>query len=142
MYSVERLNAKRSGGANVTVTIQKLESFYWECREQFTQVILEPGGGYLLMTAPAFAAEAGAMNVRIARRELYSSPNGDRWYLARDTEAGRVFIMHEPNDASGGKNAEIELGSFFNRSGHGPEHQELVRLIASLIDDPRDTSSA
>jgi hypothetical protein len=74
--------------------------------------------------------------VRIARREHYSSPNSDRWYLARDTEAGRVFIMHEPNAALGGKNAEIELGSFFNRSDHGPEHQELVRLIASLIDDP------
>jgi hypothetical protein len=50
--------------------------------------------------------------------------------------------MHEPTASSGGKNAEIELGSLFNRSGHGSEHQELVRLITSLIDDPRGTSSA
>ena len=27
-------------------------------------------------------------------RELYHSPNGDRWYLARDPDAGRVFVKH------------------------------------------------
>jgi hypothetical protein len=36
-------------------------------------------------------------------RELYSSPNGDRWYLARDVGRGQVFIRHEPNPPSGGR---------------------------------------
>jgi hypothetical protein len=71
----------------------------------------------------------------LPRRLLYSSPNGDQWYLAKEAEAGRVFIVHEPNTASGGRVSQIELGSFMNRSGHGPEHQELVRLIGTLIED-------
>jgi hypothetical protein len=33
----------------------------------------------------------------VEMRELYSSPNGDRWYLARDVDLGQVFIRHEPN---------------------------------------------
>jgi hypothetical protein len=74
--------------------------------------------------------------VRIAKRELYSSSNGDRWHLAKDIGAGRVFILHEPNAASGGTTSEIELGAFLNRSGHGPEHHELMRLIGSLVDEP------
>ncbi len=76
--------------------------------------------------------------MQIVRKELYRSSNGDRWYLAKDPDAHRVFIVHEPNAASGGRNTEIELGSFFNRSGHGPEHQELMRLIGTLINDPQD----
>jgi len=39
----------------------------------------------------------------VEMRELYSSPNGDRWYLARDIDLGQVFIRHEPNLPSGGK---------------------------------------
>ena len=31
-------------------------------------------------------------------RKLYSSPNGDRWYLIRDV-SGEVFIRHEANIA-------------------------------------------
>src|SRR5262249_40829459 len=29
-------------------------------------------------------------------REIYRSPNGDRWSLAVDTETGRVFVRYEP----------------------------------------------
>jgi hypothetical protein len=78
--------------------------------------------------------------MRIARRELYTSSNGDRWYLAKDLAADRVFIMHEPNAASGGHNTQIELGSFLNRSGHGPEHQELMRMIGTLIEGRPESS--
>jgi hypothetical protein len=38
----------------------------------------------------------------VESRELYSSPNGDRWHLVREPRSGRVFIKHEPNAASGG----------------------------------------
>ncbi len=39
----------------------------------------------------------------VEMRELYSSPNGDRWYL--DVDLGQVFIRHEPNFPSGGVRA-------------------------------------
>ena len=39
--------------------------------------------------------------------ELYSSPNGDRWDLCRDT-SGRVFVLHEANIPAGGQISQIE----------------------------------
>jgi hypothetical protein len=67
----------------------------------------------------------------VAARELYSSPNGDRWYLARD-RSGRVLVRHEPNLPSGGRSTEIDIGLFL-RTGRGPEHAELLRLIGTLV---------
>ena len=75
----------------------------------------------------------------IQTRELYHSANGDRWHLARDIESGQVFVMHYANPASGGKNAQIEIGAFLAHGGHGPEHQELLRLIGTLVEDPSHT---
>ena len=69
----------------------------------------------------------------IELRELYGSPNGDRWYLARDVDLGQVFIRHEPNLPSGGKAENIEVGAFLSQSGQGPEHRELLRLIGTLV---------
>ena len=66
-------------------------------------------------------------------RELYASPNGDRWYLARYADAGRVFVQHIPNVASGRQPRNIELGEFLSSAGSGPEHQALVRLIGMLV---------
>ena len=71
-------------------------------------------------------------------RELYASSNGDRWFLARDPGSGRVFVRHEPNIASGGRRAEIEIGEFLARGGQGPEHQALLRLIGTLAVGPAD----
>jgi hypothetical protein len=72
--------------------------------------------------------------VAAARREIYSSSNGDRWFLARDADSGHAFVIHQPNLASGGQPAEIEIGTFLSRGGRGPEHQELLRLIGSLVE--------
>jgi hypothetical protein len=66
-------------------------------------------------------------------RTLYSSSNGDRWYLIRD-ESGHVFIRHEANAESGGNIAHIELSAFL-QSGGGPEHREFMRLIGTLVDE-------
>ena len=66
-------------------------------------------------------------------RKLYSSPNGDPWYLIRDI-SGEVSIRHEANMASGGHVAHIEIGTFLS-SGQGPEHQELLRLIGMLVEE-------
>ena len=67
-------------------------------------------------------------------RELYRSANGDRWSLVRDPGSGRVFVRHEPNAASGGRASDIGVGDFLVRGGHGPEHQELLRLIGTLVE--------
>ena len=71
----------------------------------------------------------------IQLKELYTSENGDRWSLGRETGTGRVFVRHEPNLASGGQSSEAEVGAFLARGGQGPEHQALIRLIGSLVAD-------
>jgi acyl dehydratase len=76
------------------------------------------------------------MGMTLERGELYRSSSGDRWQLARDPDSGRVFILHEPNLASGGRTSHIAIGAFLT-TGHGPEHQELLRLIGTLVlDEP------
>jgi hypothetical protein len=76
----------------------------------------------------------GAICVAIRTREIYrSAPNGDRWLLACDTDSGRVFVRHEPNLSSGGQVADIEIGAFLIGAGSGPEKQELLRLISTLV---------
>ena len=67
-------------------------------------------------------------------RELYRIVNGDCWHLVRDAASGRVFVRHEPNLSSGGRSSDIEVGDFLARGGHGPEHQELLRLIGTLVE--------
>jgi hypothetical protein len=57
----------------------------------------------------------------VRTREMYWSPNGDRWLLARNPETGRVFVRHEPN---------LPSGAFLK---NGPEKQELLRLIGTLV---------
>ena len=69
----------------------------------------------------------------IATRDLYRSPNGDRWLLIRD-DTGRVFVRHEANLASGGTVTDFEIADFLSQGGLGPEKQELLRLIGSLAD--------
>jgi hypothetical protein len=69
----------------------------------------------------------------VESRELYGSPNGDRWHLVREPRSGRVFIKHEPNAASGGDISLSEVGEFLAQKNHGPQHSELLRLIGTLI---------
>jgi hypothetical protein len=66
-------------------------------------------------------------------RELYTSPNGDRWLLVREPRSERVLVRHEPNLPSGGKASLVEIGEFLRRV-HGPEQQALLRLIGSLVE--------
>ena len=70
------------------------------------------------------------------RRELYRSPNGDAWFLGRAPMDGRAFVIHQPNGPSGGQLSYIELGAFLAGPANGPEHQALLRLIATLVDAP------
>jgi hypothetical protein len=72
----------------------------------------------------------------VAARELYGSANGDRWCLVRDRASGRIVVRHEANLPSGGTISDIELGAFLVQGGRGPEHQELLRLIGMLAEEP------
>jgi len=69
------------------------------------------------------------------RRELYRSANGDSWFLGREPQDGRAFVIHQPNGPSGGRLSHAELGEFL-RQGAGPEQQALLRLIGPLVDIP------
>ncbi len=66
-------------------------------------------------------------------RKLYESPSGDRWYLISDP-SGAVFVSHEANVASGGHVEHVEVGTFLS-NGQGPEQQELLRLIGTLVEE-------
>jgi hypothetical protein len=63
----------------------------------------------------------------VRKRELYSSPNGDRWHLCRET-SGKVFVLHQANIPSGGRVSQID----FLARGYGPEQQALLHIIGSL----------
>jgi hypothetical protein len=78
----------------------------------------------------------GAIGVVVRTREIYHSDNGDRWLLAVDSDTGSVFVRHEPNLPSGGQVADIEIGAFLIGAGSGPEKQELLRLIGTLVRGP------
>jgi hypothetical protein len=67
------------------------------------------------------------------QRELYTSPNGDRWLPKRDPATGNVFVRHEANLPSGGKRTDIDIGAFLSEGQQNPEHQALLRLIGTLV---------
>ena len=56
----------------------------------------------------------------VETRELYSSANGDRWFLAHEAVTGRVFIKHEANAPSGGQTTDVDIGEFLRRGGARP----------------------
>jgi hypothetical protein len=70
------------------------------------------------------------------RRELYRSPSGDSWFLAREPADGRAFIIHQPTGPSGSRLAHVDLASFLSKGANGPEQQALLRLIGTLVEVP------
>ena len=69
-------------------------------------------------------------------KQLYRSPNGDIWSLARDPAMGSAFVRHQANTPSGGQVTDIELGAFLS-GPRNPEHEALLRLIGGSILDPQ-----
>jgi hypothetical protein len=65
------------------------------------------------------------------RKELYNSPNGDRWLLSKD-DSGKLVVIHQPNKSSGGAQSEVGVDVFLAHGGKGPEHEALVQELASL----------
>ena len=60
--------------------------------------------------------------------------------LCRDAETERVFVRHEPNAPSGGRVSDLDIGTFLSRGPLNPEHQALLRLIATLVHNRNDSS--
>jgi hypothetical protein len=69
-------------------------------------------------------------------RQLYSSPNGDTWFLARDPATGLGSVRHQANASSGGQVTDIEIVTFLSGPPH-PEQAALLRVIGASIVDPR-----
>ena len=66
-------------------------------------------------------------------KELYSSPNGDRWFLVREPETGRVFVRHKANIPSGGRVTNTDISEFLSSGRQNPEQQALLLLIGTLV---------
>lgn len=66
-------------------------------------------------------------------REIYASPNGDRWWLVRD-ETETLCVRHQPNAASGGAVSTTDVATFLASAGLGPEKQALMRMIGQGLD--------
>jgi len=66
------------------------------------------------------------------KRELYTSPNGDRSSLCDDPDTGNVFIKHQANIPSGGQLSDLAIGAFLSRGELHPERHALLELIGTL----------
>lgn len=75
----------------------------------------------------------GEKQVPTQERLLYASENGDCWSLCCDPDSGCLNVRHRANLPSGGLVSDITLGEFLMQGGLGPEKQELLRLIGSLV---------
>jgi hypothetical protein len=67
----------------------------------------------------------------VSIKELYRSPNGDRWSLWRNS-SGSLAVSHQPNPASGGRASETDVTNFLSAGGHGPEHRALLEALREL----------
>jgi hypothetical protein len=64
-------------------------------------------------------------------KDLYASPNGDRWDLAKNGD-GEFVVRHQPNRTSGGVVSEIAVDVFLSHGSQGPEYQALSASLAEL----------
>src|SRR5438309_8156395 len=69
-------------------------------------------------------------------KQLYRSPNGDTWFLARDPATGGAFVRHQANAASGGRMTDLEIDDFLS-GRQSPERDALLRVIGASIVDPQ-----
>jgi hypothetical protein len=72
--------------------------------------------------------------VSLSARELYTSPNGDGWFLLYDSKQGDVLVYHPPNAASAGLCSLMTVGELLAPSTYHPEHQALLRLLGALVE--------
>jgi hypothetical protein len=68
----------------------------------------------------------------VQRRLLYRSSNGDTWLLLKDG-AGEIAVEHQPAIESGGESSVVDICEFLQARPRGPQHDELLRLLGTLI---------
>lgn len=71
----------------------------------------------------------------MTERLIYESSNGDVWTLALDPATKLPAVKHQPNARSGGRTSYTDIGKFLREGAAGPEHQALLKLIGTLLDD-------
>jgi len=71
----------------------------------------------------------------MAMKEFYRSPNGDRWLLRRDARAATCSSGTKPTRPRVVSVSEIEIGNFLSRSPRHPQHDALLRLIGTLVEN-------
>jgi hypothetical protein len=93
--------------------------------------------GYSIVPANGMEDTAlGSQRDKYGMEQLYRSPNGDTWFLARDPTAGLAFVRHQANAPSGGQVTDVEIGALLS-GPRNPEHDALLRLIGTSILAPR-----
>jgi hypothetical protein len=93
--------------------------------------------GYRIFGAKGIEDSArGLQPDKHAMEQLYRSPNGDSWFLARDPATGLGIVRHQANASSGGQVTDVEIGEFLSGAQH-PEQAALFRLIGTLMIDPQ-----
>ena len=73
--------------------------FYgWRLVQRVSNEIADAVDDHAATRRPAHGAKPmRRLHMPAHERELYSSPNGDRWYLVREPETGRLFVRHKAN---------------------------------------------
>src|SRR5690349_19148015 len=70
--------------------------------------------GYVIVPPNGKEDTARSTNERRMQQQLYRSPDGDTWFLARDPTTGSAFVRHQPNASSGGRVTEVEIADFLS----------------------------
>jgi hypothetical protein len=99
-------------------------------------------GGKIVVPRPSSAANAKPSRRdpdKYRMEQLYRSPNGDTWFLARDPATGLGTVRHQANASSGGQVTDLEIGAFLNGPMH-PEQEALLRVIGASIIDTHGTA--
>jgi hypothetical protein len=92
--------------------------------------------GYRIVPANGMEDSAlGSQPDKYRMQQLYRSPSGDTWFLARDPMTRLAFVRHQANVASGGQVTDVEIGDFISGQLH-PEQGALLRVIGASIVDP------
>jgi hypothetical protein len=101
-----------------------------------TRIVAALGeAGYRIVEDTAHSSQPD----KFGMEQLYRSPNGDTWFLARDPATGLRFVRHQANGSSGGQVTDVEIATFLSGPLH-PEQAALLRVIGASIVDPHGTA--
>jgi hypothetical protein len=93
--------------------------------------------GYGIVRANGMEDTAlGSQPDKHGMEQLYRSPNGDTWFLARNPTTGLGSVRHQANASSGGRVSDVEIADFLG-GPQSPERDALLRLIGASMVDPQ-----